>query len=83
MAYIETYPSAKTIFLTGSYERLAGKVRQVFSIASRRSGVKITPHLLRSINAYRLGLLGIPDRYVDASHLRSSPDTTQIIAPGF
>ena len=75
MAYMEAHPPAKTIFMTASsYERLAGKVRQVFSIASKRSGVKITPHLLRSINAYRLGLLGIPDRYVDAFQGRLPPE---------
>lgn len=39
---------------------------KAFRRASAQTGVKIHPHLLRSIFAERLSLAGVPDRYIDA-----------------
>ena len=48
-----------------------GNITQVtlnkwFRIASQRSGIKITPQILREWFCSEMGRLGVPDRYVDA-----------------
>ena len=41
-------------------------VKRAFEKASQKSGIKITPQVLRDWFCDQLGLLGVPDRYVDA-----------------
>ena len=41
-------------------------VKRAFEKASQKSGIKITPQVLRDCFCDRLGELGVPDRYVDA-----------------
>jgi len=77
-AYMEAYPPQETIFLLkpgrAHYGSRARKLQRVYKIASRRTGIRIHAHLLRSINGFRMGLAGIPDRYVNAFQGRASQD---------
>jgi len=76
-AYREEYPPRPgMLVLPGTYgvDGMISDMDNIFYRASKASGVKVTPHLLRSIFADRLGKRGVPDRFIDAFCGRLPPE---------
>ncbi|MEM2906429.1 MAG: site-specific integrase, partial [Candidatus Bathyarchaeia archaeon] len=80
-AYRDRYPPGREgLLFLSRREVLHGtcnKVQNAFREASRLSGVRVNPHLLRSVFADRLGIVGIPDRFIDAFEGRLKDEELQ------
>ncbi|MEM3045905.1 MAG: site-specific integrase [Candidatus Bathyarchaeia archaeon] len=83
--YLAEYPPSSKgyLFLTyrpdyASQRVIEGKVRNSFDLVQQGAGIRLYPHLLRSIFADRLGMVGIPDRF---RCIRRTPTTHRATTP--